>query len=117
MKPNPRLDVAPDPAEEVHDAGEDDEQDAAARPQPQDLWQEALVEGTESLLARDDRQRRPGPAVLLGEVRALGRVLDARLDDVERRVEDGADGAADGAGDDVVADTVAPTRRLRKEWP
>lgn len=91
-------------AEEIHDAGEDDEQDTTAGAESQHLWQEALVQRTESLLLHDYAQARPGPAVLAHAARHDRAVLDTALDNVHGRVENGTNGTADGTAEQIVGD-------------
>ena len=91
-------------AEEIHDSGEDHEQDTTAGTQSQDLGCEALVQSAEALLAEHCAQGRERPVVLGHLAGDLGRVLDARLDDVHGGVQDGTDSATNGTRDQIVGD-------------
>jgi hypothetical protein len=91
-------------AEEVHHTGEDNEQNTTSGTQPQHLGQETLVQSWEALLPHDGAERRPCPVVLGYRAGDLGRVLDARLDDVHGCVEDGTDCATDSTRHEVIED-------------
>lgn len=91
-------------AEEVHNAGENDEQDTTTGAQSEHLGNETLVQRAGTLLLQDCSERREGPVVLGRHARHFGGVLNSALDDVHGSVEDGTDSATDGTGDQVVAD-------------
>lgn len=91
-------------AEEVHNTGENNEQDTASGTETQDLGQETLVQGSEALFLCNGADGRPGPVVLGRLTGNLGAVLNSRLDDVHRGVEDRADGTANSTGDQIVGD-------------
>ena len=89
--------ISPDLAEKVHHTGEDHKQNAAAGAEPEDFREEALVEGSKTLLTGDSGKGGPGPAVLRGSTTSnAGAVLNAGLDDVHGGVENSTDGATDG---------------------
>ncbi len=70
-------------AEKVHHARVDNKQDTAAGSQPENLGQEALVQGAEAFLLGNGGDTGPRPVVLGGLAWDLDGVLDAALDDVE----------------------------------
>lgn len=90
--------------EEIHDSGEDHEQDTTTGSQSQHLGCEALVQSAEALLAEHCAQGRERPVVLGHLAGDLGRVLDARLDDVHGGVQNGTDSATNGTGNQIVGD-------------
>ena len=113
IKPNPQsggldyshsLDISTHLTEEVHDTGEDDQQNTTTRSQSEHLGQETLVESTETFCPQDCAESRPRPVVLGDLSNNLSRVLDARLHNVHGCVEDGTDRATDGTGHKVVGD-------------
>ena len=94
--------VLPHLAEEVHDAGVDDEQDTTTGAETENLGDEALVQSAESLLLGNGSNSGPGPVVLGRLAGHLDGVLDARLDDIHGGVDNGTDSATNGTSDDVV---------------
>lgn len=91
-------------AEEVRDTGEDNQENTTTGTEPQYLGQETLVESAEALLLHDRAKSGPCPVVLGGLASDLGRVLNARLDNVHGGVKDSTDSATDGSADEVVCD-------------
>lgn len=89
-------------AEEVHDTGKHNEQDTASGTQSQHLGQETLVQRREALLPHDGAERRPCPVVLGYCACDLGRILDTRLGNIHRGVQDGTNSATDSAGQQIV---------------
>lgn len=109
------LDVATHLAEEVHDTSEHNEEDTTSWTEPENLGQEALVEGTETFLAHDGTEGGPCPVVLGHGSDNLGRVLDARLHNVHGSVENGTDCTTDGTGHEIVGDLALLGSSLRQE--
>jgi hypothetical protein len=103
--------------EEVHDTREDNEQHSASGSQSQHLGQEALVQRTEALLFHDRAERGPCPIVLGDCSCDLGRVLDARLDHVHGRVENGSYGATDSTRKHVTPHLARLGLRLGQQLP
>lgn len=99
-------------SEEIHDTREHDQQDTTARTQPEHLRQETLVEGGEAFLLHDGANGRPSPVVLGRLARDFGAVLDARLDDIHRRVENSTSRTTNRPGDQVVASLLCLVARL-----
>ena len=100
----PNLDIPTHLTEEVHDTGEDNQQDTTTGSQPEHLGQETFVKRTEAFLLHDGAESGPRPVVLGHLSDDLGGVLDTRLDDVHGGVENSTDGATDGTGHKVVGD-------------
>lgn len=104
LSPSAHLCLSAHLPEEVHDTGEDDEQDTTSGTQPEHLGRESLVQGREALLFHDRAERRPGPVVLGCLSCDLGRVLDARLDDIHGGVQDSTDSSSNSTRDEIVCD-------------
>ena len=102
---------------EIHDARKHHQQDTPTRPQPQHLGHKPLVQSRKALLPRNRPHRRPRPVVLGLVTGNPGTVLDARLDHVQGRIEDGADGATDGPGNKIVRHLRALGLGLGQELP
>lgn len=104
-------------AEEVHDAGEDDEKDTTTGSESENLGDETLVKSAEALLPGDGEESGPGPVVLGDLTGDLDGVLDAGLDNVHGGVEDGTDGTTYGTGDQVVGELAGLVAGLGEKLP
>jgi hypothetical protein len=91
-------------AEEIHNSGEDNEQNTSARAKSKHLGDETFVKCAEALLLEDRAQSRECPVVLGCHAGHLGGVLNSALHDVEGSVEDGTNSATNGTRDKVIAD-------------
>lgn len=111
----PTLNVTSHLAEKVHDTGEDDQKDTTTWTQPEHLGQKAFVESTKTLFLHDCTKSRPRPVVLGDGSHNLGRILDARLDNVHGSVENSTDGATDGTRDEIVGDLTLLGRSRRQQ--
>lgn len=94
--------LVPHLAEHIHDTGVNHQEDTTTGAESENLGDEALVKGTETLLLEDGQNGGPGPVVLGHLAWHLDGVLDTALDDVHGGVEESTDGTTNGTRNDVI---------------